>query len=147
MSKVIVIYQSFTGNTERMAKAIAEGAKEVEGVDVIVKKTKDANGEDFTSADAVAFGAPNTFGGMAGSLHDFFDRTWSVHDRTSGKPAVAFSSENPNETAALKEIEKFFSFYGLKKVSDGVVSTQVPDSKKLEECKLLGKKLAKASLQ
>ena len=84
---------------------------------------------------------------MAGALRDFFDRAWSVHEKTPGKPVIAFSSENTGETAALKEIEKFFSFYRLKKVSDGVVSALTPDSKKLEECRALGRELGKVSVR
>jgi len=143
MSKVLVVYHTFTGNTEKMAKALAEGAGQVQGTEVSVKRAADATPEDFISADAVAFGAPNTFGGMAGGLRDFFDRAWPVHEKVSGRSAAAFSSENPGETGALKEIEKFFGFYGLKEVSRGVTASS-PGDAELAECRKLGRMLGEA---
>ena len=38
MGKVLVLYDSSTGNTERMAYLVAEGAKRVEGIEVRIKK-------------------------------------------------------------------------------------------------------------
>jgi len=58
----------------QMAKAIGEGAREVKGIELVMKKVGELDPEDFVSADAVAFGAPNTFGGVAGALKEFFDR-------------------------------------------------------------------------
>ncbi|TFG70828.1 MAG: flavodoxin, partial [Methanomassiliicoccus sp.] len=37
MVKILVVYDSRTGNTEKMALAVAEGAKEVADVKVTVK--------------------------------------------------------------------------------------------------------------
>lgn len=145
MSRVLVIFHTFSGNTEKMARAVAEGAKEIKGTDVVLKKAGDTDPQDLAAADAVAFGAPNTFGGAAGALKDFFDRAWTVHEQVAGKPAVAFSSENPGETGALKEIEKFFTFFGLNKISDGVVAANAPGTEELEKCKNIGQNLAKAT--
>ena len=38
MGKVLVLYDSTTGNTEKMAYLVAEGAKRVEGIEVRIKK-------------------------------------------------------------------------------------------------------------
>jgi len=43
--QVLIIYDSKTGNTEKMAFAVAEGAREVDGVDVLVKKVDNATNE------------------------------------------------------------------------------------------------------
>ncbi len=146
MNKVLVVYQSFSGNTQRMAEAIVAGAREVQGVEVVLKKAADAAAEDLGSATAVAFGAPNTFGGMSGALRDFFDRAWGAHEKVAGRLAVAFSSENAGMTAARQEIEKFFAFYKLKKLSDGVTAVQSPGPKELEACRAIGRELARAAL-
>jgi multimeric flavodoxin WrbA len=146
MDRVLVIYQSFSGNTQKMAEAVAAGAREVRGVEVVLKRASEAGSEDLGSASAVAFGAPNTFGGMSGALRDFFDRAWGAHEAVAGRPAVAFSSENADVTAARQEIEKFFTFYKLKKLSEGVTAVQSPGPKELEACQALGRELAKAAL-
>ncbi|MEW5813978.1 MAG: flavodoxin domain-containing protein [Spirochaetota bacterium] len=145
MSKVLIVYHTFTGKTEKMARALAEGIRSVQGVEVILKKAADAGPEELASADAIAFGAPNTFGGMAGALREFFERSWPVHAKTAGKPAVAFTCEMPDQTGALEEIEKFFSFYGLKNTGKGVAAPGEVGEKELTQCKQLGQSLGQAS--
>jgi NAD(P)H dehydrogenase (quinone) len=54
MGKVLVLYDSSTGNTEKMAYLVAEGAKRVEGIEVRVKKVDDATKEDVLWADGLA---------------------------------------------------------------------------------------------
>jgi multimeric flavodoxin WrbA len=145
LTRVLVAYHTFTGNTKKMATAVADGVREVKGVKVMIKKITDVSLEDFVHSDAVAFGAPNTFGGMAGALREFFDRAWSVHEKVQGRPAAAFSSENPGEKGALMEIEKFLDYFKLRKVSDGVVSALAPGAKEVDACKKLGRSLAEAA--
>ncbi len=69
--KVLIIYDSKTGNTERMATAITEGAKEA-GAEVIVKKI----GEPFPltlldESDGVAFGSPTRYADVTNDMKDF----------------------------------------------------------------------------
>ena len=45
MAKVLVIYHTLSGNTEKMANAVAKGANSVAGIDVIVKKAGKRNGK------------------------------------------------------------------------------------------------------
>jgi flavodoxin len=47
MTKILIVYHSQTGNTEKMAEAVAEGARSIEGVEVILKKAVDAALEDL----------------------------------------------------------------------------------------------------
>jgi NAD(P)H dehydrogenase (quinone) len=46
MGKVLIIYDSETGNTEKMALAVAEGVREVKSVEVSVKKVEQASLDD-----------------------------------------------------------------------------------------------------
>jgi flavorubredoxin len=147
MNKVLVVYQSFSGNTRKMAEAIAAGAGEVQGVEVVLQSAAQAGAEDLSTAAAVALGAPNTFGGMAGALREFFDRAWGAHEKVAGIPAAAFTSENAGVTAARQEIEKFIAFYKLKKLSDGVTAVQSPGLTELDACRSLGRDLARAASQ
>ncbi len=75
MKKILIIYHSQTGNTEAMAKAIWEGAKQA-GATVTLKKAADAGVNDILNCDAVVIGTPNYFSYMAGMVKDFFDRVW-----------------------------------------------------------------------
>ena len=70
--KIMVVYDSRTGNTGKMAEAIAEGAGSVAGVEVEVKKL----GEPFPlsalgEADAVLFGSPSHYGNVTDGMRSF----------------------------------------------------------------------------
>jgi NAD(P)H dehydrogenase (quinone) len=56
MAKVWVVYDSRSGNTERMASAIAEGAREVEGMEAVAKKANNTNVEELVGADGIIMG-------------------------------------------------------------------------------------------
>jgi NAD(P)H dehydrogenase (quinone) len=95
MAKVLVLYYSFYGHIETMAKAVAEGAREVQGSTVDLKRVpetmpmdlfRQAGGKDNQPApeaqpselpnyDAVIFGTPTRFGNMTGQMRTFLDQT------------------------------------------------------------------------
>ncbi len=105
MGRVLVIYDSQTGNTEKMAKLVAEGAKKFP-VEVRLKKVDEATAEDVLWADGIAVGSPTYLGGMSWRLKKFFDEVVVDHwDEIDGKIACAFSSSGGwgggNEIACL----------------------------------------------
>ena len=70
--KIVVLYDSKTGNTEKMAKAVAEGASE--HAEVEVKKI----GEAFPltimdDADGVIFGSPVYYADISNNMKDFLE--------------------------------------------------------------------------
>ncbi|MCA1958780.1 MAG: NAD(P)H-dependent oxidoreductase [Nitrospira sp.] len=71
--KVLVAYHSLSGNTERMAEAVAEGAKSVAGTMVVLKRVGQVTEEDLLSSDAVIVGSPVYWSNMAGEVKTFFD--------------------------------------------------------------------------
>src|SRR5215210_6626536 len=72
-ASVLITYHSVSGNTEKMAQGVAEGAKGVAGTNVVLKKVGDVTTEDLLSADAVIVGSPVYFGNMSGEVKTFFD--------------------------------------------------------------------------
>ncbi len=70
MAKVLVVYYSQTGNTQKMAELIAEGLKK-QGVEVKLKKVKDTSPDDFAAADGIIIGSPTYYGSMAGEIKVF----------------------------------------------------------------------------
>jgi NAD(P)H dehydrogenase (quinone) len=95
MPKVLVLYHSFYGHVEAMAVAVAEGAREVQGATVDLKRVpetmpadvfKKAGGKDNQAApiaqpaelanyDAIIFGTGTRFGNMTGQMRNFLDQT------------------------------------------------------------------------
>jgi NAD(P)H dehydrogenase (quinone) len=74
---VLVVYHSATGNTEKMAQGVAEGAKAVSGTTVVLKRVGEVAANDLSSSDAVIVGSPVYFANMSGEVKTFFDN-WSL---------------------------------------------------------------------
>jgi NAD(P)H dehydrogenase (quinone) len=70
---VLVTYHSATGNTEKLAQGVAEGAKAVSGTSVVLKQVGEVIGDDLFSSDAVIVGSPVYVGNMSGQVKTFFD--------------------------------------------------------------------------
>jgi NAD(P)H dehydrogenase (quinone) len=70
---VLVTFHSVSGNTEKMAQAVAEGAKAVSGTSVVLKRVGEVIGDDLLSSDAVIVGSPVYVGNMSGEVKTFFD--------------------------------------------------------------------------
>jgi NAD(P)H dehydrogenase (quinone) len=79
---VLVVYHSASGNTEKMAQGVAEGAKAVSGTSVVLKRVGEATADDLLSCDAVIVGSPVYFGNMSGEVKTFFDN-WNLKFRLS----------------------------------------------------------------
>jgi NAD(P)H dehydrogenase (quinone) len=74
---VLVAYHSVTGNTEKMAQGVADGAKTVPGATVVLKRVGDVIANDLISSDALIVGSPVYFANMSGEVKTFFDN-WSL---------------------------------------------------------------------
>jgi NAD(P)H dehydrogenase (quinone) len=70
---VLVTYHSASGNTEKMAQAVAEGSRAVLGTSVVLKRVGEVIGDDLLSSDAVIVGSPVYVGNMSGEVKTFFD--------------------------------------------------------------------------
>jgi NAD(P)H dehydrogenase (quinone) len=70
---VLVAYHSVTGNTEKMAQGVVEGAARIPGTRVVLKRVGDVAAGDLLSADAVVVGSPVYWSNMSGEVKKFFD--------------------------------------------------------------------------
>jgi NAD(P)H dehydrogenase (quinone) len=71
--KVLVAYHSQSGNTERMAEAVVEGAKSLPGTTVVLKRVGQVTADDLFSSDAIIVGSPVYWSNMSGEVKTFFD--------------------------------------------------------------------------
>ena len=143
MARILIVYHSQTGNTERMAEAVAEGARGIEGTEAILKRAGETVTEDFVSADGIAFGTPENFGTMSGMMKDLFDRTfYPAQGRVFRKPYVAFVSAGNDGSGALNAIERIALGYQFRKVYDPVIAQGGITEETLEKCRELGAILA-----
>ena len=75
--KVLVTYHSLSGNTERMAEAVADGVKSMSGAEAILKRVGQVTADDLFSSDAVVVGSPVYWSNMSGEVKTFFDN-WQL---------------------------------------------------------------------
>ena len=114
MTKVLVLYYSMYGHIEVMAQAVAAGAREVEGVDAVIKRVPETIPEEQARAigvkldqpapiastaelpdyDAIIFGTPTRFGNMTAQMRNFLDQTGGLWMKGSliGKAGSVFTS-------------------------------------------------------
>ncbi|HQB92152.1 MAG TPA: NAD(P)H-dependent oxidoreductase [Smithellaceae bacterium] len=143
MARILIVYHSQTGNTMKMAEAVAEGARAVEGVEVILKEAAQATLEDLLTTDGLALGTPENFGYMSGMLKDFFDRTYNeAQDKVFRIPFVVFISAGNDGAGALKSIERIALGYKLKKVFEPVIAKGKITEDILDKCRELGGTIA-----
>ncbi len=151
MTKVLVIYDSRTGNTEKMASAVADGAKQVDKTEVVLKKVAEAKLEDLLDADAIIMGSPTYYGQMSGRLKNLIDETNKIHGKLKGKVGGAFTSSGDTacgaETALLSVLESML-IHGMivqgryDNKHYGAASVGAPGKQEIESCKELGKRVA-----
>jgi len=100
MLKIIIVYDSKTGNTKNMALEIAKGAEQVSGIEVTVKKAKRATLEDMLAADGIIMGSPTYYGGMSAKLKALLDASVKIHGKLKGKVGAAFTSSGSTSTGS-----------------------------------------------
>jgi NAD(P)H dehydrogenase (quinone) len=151
MTRVLVVYDSRTGNTEKMAMAVADGAKLVKGTKVAVLSVDRAKMRDLTEADVIILGSPTYYGNMSGKMKSFIDRTYSIHGKLVGKIGGAFTSSGDTacgaETALLSMLEAML-IHGMivqgrnENKHYGPTAVEAPNKKEIESCRELGKRVS-----
>jgi NAD(P)H dehydrogenase (quinone) len=151
MTSILVVYDSKTGNTERMAHAVAEGAKTVKGTRVVVMKVDDAKMSDLVDSDAIMIGSPTYYGNMSGKMKSFIDKSYGIHGKLVGKVGGAFTSSGDTASGAettLLSILKAMLIHGMiiQGRHDikcyGPTAVESPNEREIESCNELGKRVA-----
>ncbi|MEM3641678.1 MAG: flavodoxin domain-containing protein [Candidatus Bathyarchaeia archaeon] len=146
MVRVLIVYDSRTGNTEKLAEAVAKGARKVSGVEVVLKKAKDVTPDDVARADAYAFGSPSHFSIMSGEILTMFTNLYPHRHAIAGKPACVFTTGAGGQVTVLENVERILGTFNPKWIKPGVAVEGAPKAKDLEQAEKLGEKLAKATL-
>jgi len=146
MTKVMIVYFSKTGNTAKLAEAIAVGASEA-GAEVVVKPVSAAKPTEMLDYDVVIAGSPTYYGHSAGVLRTFFDESVSIHGRLNGKIGGAFATSayksGGNETTIL-DILHAFMIHGMvvkgqhSKDHYGPTSINTPNEPDIKDAKKYG---------
>jgi NAD(P)H dehydrogenase (quinone) len=151
MAKILIVYDSRSGNTEKMALAVAEGAKHVKGTKITTKKAESTTIEDLLNADGIIMGSPTYYGLMSAELKRLIDESVKIHGKLEGKVGAAFTSSGGTASGAettLLSIIQSMLVHGMivqGRASDkhyGAAAVGPPNEKEIESCRALGKKVA-----
>ena len=153
MTKIVIVYDSNTGNTQKMAESIADGARSISGVDVVLKKI----GEPFSlslllgDADAVILGSPAHYAYATPDMRDFLSCIkGQVEDgnfKVEIKLGAIFGSYGWD---GAKSVERFalemqnigFKMYSSILAKPSLLPLPQLSQRTLEECRAFGKNIA-----
>ncbi len=151
MAKVLILYYTRSGNTEKMARLVEDGARD-SGAQTVVKPVSEATLDDLTASDGIIIGSPTYYGLPAAEIIKFIDESVKLHGRLEGKVGGAFSSSanigGGNETVILSILQAMLVHgmvvQGIPKGDHyGPVSIGAPDERVSKQCRLLGERVAK----
>ncbi len=132
--KTAVIYWSGTGNTEAMAKAVAESA----GAELFTVSEFSGNVEDY---DAIAFGCP-AMGAEMLEEDEFEPFFTEIEGRLGGKKVGLFGSYGWGDGEWMRNWETRVESDGAVLAGgEGVIANDAPSDDDLEKCRALGKAL------
>lgn len=140
MSKVAVVYWSGTGNTQEMALAVANGAKE-SGADVSVFTSSEFSSDMTDNFDALAFGCP-AMGAEMLEEDEFEPMFDSCRAFISGKKIALFGSYGWGDGEWMRNWEQSCIDDGALIACKYVICCGAPDAQATADCKNLGASLA-----
>jgi NAD(P)H dehydrogenase (quinone) len=156
MIRVLVLYDTWGGNTEKMALAVMEGVTEVEEVEAVLKKVDDASLDDLQGADGIIIGSPTFYGLMSGKLKALIDSSVKIHGKLAGKVGGAFTSSGGTASGAettLLSILEAMLIHGMIVQGQydhehyGAAAVGAPNKKAIESCKELGRNVASLTVK
>jgi flavodoxin I len=145
MKKVLVLYYSRSGNTEKMAKAVAEGAQSVSGVTVEINYHVEP--DELTAYDALVVGAPTYRKEMPVDFKNLFDEASAKGISLKGKVGVAFGSYGWSGEAPKMVLDILAEKFGMQTPEEPLLAKYIPDQAALDACKSLGKRISETLMK
>lgn len=144
MHKILVLYYSNSGNTERMAHAVAEGLRMSGGIDVEVKYHIDA--KEMMAYNAIVIGAPTYNHDMPLEIKGILEDAVTENVDLRGRVGAAFGSYGWSGEAPDMVLEIMESRLGMYVIKPPIKVKGSPDQKDLEKCRELGRRVAKETM-
>ena len=151
MKNALIVYQSITGNTEKVAKSICDGLQDA-GMQVVCKTIGEAPDEDFYYYDLVCFGAPSYSWSLTKPADDYLRNKFKQYKSENrivpgapeipGKNALVFCTYSGPHTGIREAIPtglyigQFFEHFGFRVADEWYVLSEFIGS---EENSTLGR--------
>lgn len=140
MSKTAIIYWSGTGNTESMAKAILEGAKEL-NPDTALFNVSEISAADAATYDTLILGCP-AMGAEVLEEDEFEPFFTELESNLTGKKVALFGSYGWGDGEWMRNWEERVNGVGANLAGEGLMLNETPDSDGLDACRAFGKKVS-----
>ncbi len=143
MKNIMIVYWSGTGNTQKMAVGIAEGAQS-DDIEVKMTTVDAAVKEDVLKADGIALGCPAMGNEILeeSEMEPFVE--FLLAKDLQGKPLALFGSFDWGDGQWMRDWQERMEASGAKMVADGLTVQGTPDDEGMAESKELGAKLVQA---
>jgi flavodoxin I len=145
LPKILVLYYSRSGNTEKMAQAVAEGAKNAGNPDVELSYHVDA--EDLSGFDAILVGTPTYNHEIPIDMERLFEDAAAKGISLKGKVGAAFGSYGWSGEAPKFLLEIMKNKFEMQVTEPPLLAKYVPDEKMLSACRDLGKRVSETLMQ
>jgi len=136
MPKVVIIYDTRSGNTGTMAEAIQEGMKEG-GVEVLLRRTAQVKADDLTNIDAVVLGAPTYHHDLIQSMKTFLFEMEKAD--LKGKVGAAFGSYGWSGESVQMMTDTMKHIFGMNVIEPGLKILRRPSERGWEQCQEFGR--------
>ena len=141
MKKTAVVYWSGTGNTEAMAKAVAEGMESA-GAQVTMLTPDQVKASELSAYDAIAFGCP-AMGAEQLEESEFEPMFAGLEGSLNGKKVALFGSYGWGDGQWMREWCSRCEAAGANLYDEaGLIANDSPNEEAREACRELGRKLA-----
>lgn len=142
MAKVAIVYWSGSGNTEAMAQAIENAAKDA-GAETTLSFVSDTTAADVAAFDHIILGCP-AMGNEELEEYEFEPFFADILPQLKDKTVGIFGSYAWNQGDWIENWKNRLDEAGVKLAADPVKAYSYPDDEALEACKKLGEAVAKA---
>ena len=140
--KIIIAYASGVESTEKLAQAIADGIRKIEGVSVDMKRAKDVTPDDAVSANGYAFGSHSASEYTEGELKILFEQLYHVRAKVSGKPVLLFATGHGDQINVLEYMERALGKFNPHWIKPDVAVEGMPGEADKAKAIGMGTKLA-----
>jgi len=140
MSRILILYCSRTGNTEKMSSAVAEGARSVNNVQVDVEYHVEP--EDLSRYDAILVGTSTYYHDMPMDMKSLFEEVAAKNVSLTGKVGAAFGSYGWSGEAPKMVLEIMKLKFGMNVTEPALMVLNTPNESSLNLCRALGKRVS-----
>ena len=140
MSNILILYYTRSGNTEKMATAVAKGARSIGKSNVELMYHVDA--EELSRFDAIIIGAPTYHHDMPLEMKKLFEESAAKEINLKGKIGAAFGSYGWSGEAPKLLLEIMKNKFEMNIISPPLLAKYAPNEKMIDNCRSLGRSVA-----